>query len=590
MGNPFRSKSIHTSIAIAFAFIILCTTAVLSYNSYRLASRAVTENSLNYTTQLIDQVNTNIQTYIDNMESISQLALRHDSLNHLLELGNMNNPDGLRLEEQIRSNFRSIVSSRKDIASIMFVGSNGAIVSDRFNGSAKSYEQLSNQEWYQSAIKAKGEVVISSSHVQHIFLKEYKWVVSISRQLTSSDERNQGVLLVDLNYNVINDLCKQIQLGNRGYVFILDTNGDMIYHPQQQIIYTQMKSEPVASIMTSNAHSITTSEGSEEKIYTIGTTEFGWKIVGVTYPDELLSNKKQIQLQSVLWGMVCLIIALAISVAFTFTLTKPIKNLELHMKKVEKGDFDIVVDIDNTNEIGKLARTFNLMIRKIKDLMNQIVEEQEMKRISELKALQAQIQPHFLYNTLDSIIWMAEMGKVDEVVEMTTALSKLLRSSISKGEELIPIQTELDHIENYLTIQKMRYRHKFTYSIDVDPAIYSCKILKIVLQPLVENAIYHGIKNKVDQGHIRIIGTLHQDVIEIKVNDDGIGMSEEQLEQISIPTKPRSGEKSVGVYNVNHRIKLYFGESYGLSYESEREEGTTVTLRIPKIEEEEAHD
>lgn len=237
----------------------------------------------------------------------------------------------------------------------------------------------------------------------------------------------------------------------------------------------------------------------------------------MTYPDDLVANKQQMQGTAALWGAVSLIFAMAISVLLSYALTKPLKNLEINMKKAERGEFDIRVEIESTNEIGKLARTFNLMIMKIKELMSQIVMEQEMKRVSELKALQAQIKPHFLYNTLDSIIWMAETGKMEEVVEMTSSLSKLMRSTIGEGEELIPIARELEHIRHYLTIQNMRYRHKFTYSIEVDEDILECSILKLVLQPLVENAIYHGIKHNPEQGHILIRGKKSKTILPFRL-------------------------------------------------------------------------
>lgn len=582
--SPLQFKSIHTSFAIAFSCLILCTTVILSFTSYQLSADAVTENSRDYTTELINQVNINIETYIENMESISTLALSNDNLKRYLS--NPNTAEKDQLSKQVSSFFQSIVESRNDIASIMFVDSSGEAVSDRSDAQVKSYPELSGQEWYKQAIEAQGRVVISSSHVQHIYQKEYRWVVSISRQLDldKNTTSSSGVLLVDLNYNVINDLAKQIRLGQRGYVFIVDPLGNLIYHPQQQIIYTALKSEEIPMILSSPDGSIVAGKGSDSKIYTIRTNRYGWKVVGTTYADELIVNKKEIQFNSALWGIICLIIALAISILLSYTLTKPIKRLDAHMKKAEKGDFDNRVEIESSNEIGKLSRTFNLMIGKIKDLMNQIVEEQEMKRISELKALQAQIQPHFLYNTLDSIIWMAETGKMDEVVEMTSALSKLLRSSISKGEELIPIAVELEHIHNYLTIQNIRYRNKFTYSIDVDPSIHECKILKIILQPLVENAIYHGIKHMAGVSHIQITGRRYEGYIEIQVSDDGIGMNDEQLRYLISRINMTEGVKGVGIHNVNHRIKLYFGRSYGLTFESELEEGTTVTVRIPELE------
>ncbi|MFC5529332.1 cache domain-containing protein [Cohnella yongneupensis] len=579
----FRFKSIHTSIAIAFSCLIAAMTALLTYNSYRLSEEAVTDSASAYTEQLIDQVNTNIQTYLDNMVSISDLALSNAALEKAA-IDAPGTPNSADAASGISRFFRSIVHSRADIASILFVSENGYIVSDREVAFFKPLADLQSQDWYISANNAKGKVVISSSHVQHVYKQEYRWVVSISRQLGEPGTPGSGVLMVDLNLNVINNLCKQIQIGTSGYVFILDPVGDLIYHPQQQLLYSRLKSEAITTLLASSDSSVPfKDEDGDRKLYTIRTNEFGWKVIGVTYPDELVGNKKEIRTTSVLAALLFLAVALAISIFLSFRLTKPIKRLESLMKKVEKGDFDIRVEVESTDEIGKLSRSFNLMIGKIKELMRQIVQEQEMKRISELKAMQAQIHPHFLYNTLDSIIWMAEMGKMAEVVTMTTALAKLFRSSISKGDELVPIEVELEHIHNYLKIQNIRYKNKFTYEIDIDPDIYACKTLKIVLQPLVENAIYHGLKQQAVIGTIRITGRREQGMIVLQVIDDGVGMSEEQVHALTTIFRLGDGGKGVGLPNVNHRIRLYFGEGYGLEIESELEVGTTVTLRIPEI-------
>jgi two-component system sensor histidine kinase YesM len=576
----FQFKSIHTNIAFAFSIIILCTTLILSFTSYRLSADAVTENSLEYTTELIEQVNTNIQTYVGNMESISAQAIGHIDLS-LQNPGDIGQPV---TSKQISKYFRSIVASRTDIVSIVFISSKGVIVSDRENASFKPYDELTSQEWFKKATEAKGKVSLSSSHVQSIYKKDYKWVVSMSQLLSVNAEnkadRGEGILLVDLNYNVINNLCKQIHLGKKGYIFILDSEGEIVYHPEQQNIYNHLKTEAISTIFNSKDSTIKTDAGNEHKIYTIRTASFGWKIIGVSYPDELVGNKHKMQASAAAWGLFSLIIALGFSILISLTLTKPLKKLGTHMKRVETGDFDTRVTIESPNEIGKLSRTFNMMLGKIKDLMQQIRDEQEMKRVSELKALQAQIHPHFLYNTLDSIIWMAEMGKVEKVVEMTSALSKLLRTSISKGDELIPISIELDHIQSYLIIQKIRYRDKFTFTIDIESDIIDCLILRVVLQPLIENAIYHGMKSRVDKGFIQVTGRKVDGLIELKVIDDGPGMEPGKAKNL-LQRSPSEGGKSMGLHNVNQRIQLYFGKPYGLTFESELEEGTTVTIRIP---------
>ncbi len=248
------------------------------------------------------------------------------------------------------------------------------------------------------------------------------------------------------------------------------------------------------------------------------------------------------------------------------------------MKRVENGNFDTEVKINSADEIGELSRDFNIMIKKINRLMRQNMQDQEQKRKSELKALQAQINPHFLYNTLDSIIWMAEAKKHEEVVEMTSALANLFRLSISKGEQIIPIKKEVEHIKNYLIIQKMRYKDKLDFKIDVNEKIMDYKILKILLQPLVENSIYHGIKNKTGMSLIQITGEKFEDKILLKVIDDGVGMDKHQIKNIFKKSKTSIEKSGVGVRNVNERIKLYFGNNYGITYESKIGIGTTANI------------
>ncbi|AZN42880.1 sensor histidine kinase [Paenibacillus albus] len=576
----FQFKSILTSMAFAFSCLILVATVILSYNAYRLSSVSVKENSIDYTGQLIEQVGTNIETYIDNMKSISSLAFSNGQISSYLALDNPDTPSGAEQAKRIEKTLQSIVRTRSDIAAILFVGSNGTVLSDRDSSQIKNYSDLITQGWYTHA--QNRSLYLSSSEVEHVYKGEYRWVVSMSQQVVDPDVRGKsGVLLVDLNYNVINDLCRQIRLGKRGYVFIVNSDGDLIYHPQQQIINTELKSENMDAILHAQDGSVTIRDGGENKIYSVRTTDFGWKIVGVSYEQELIGDKRKIQVTSALWGAICLVVGLGLSFLLSFTFIRPIQKLTANMKQVEQGDFNIRADVLQPNEIGRLAKTFNLMIGKIKDLMHQIVQEQETIRTSEIKALQSQIQPHFLYNTLDSIIWMAETNKMGEVVTMTTSLSRLLRSSIGKGEEEVPLSVELEHVSNYLMIQSMRYKKKFTYAIDVEPELHDCRILKVILQPLVENAIYHGIKKMVEVGHIRIYAKRDGDTLAISVSDNGLGMSQETVQSLTEEALAPASSRGVGVWNVHNRLRIYYGAEYGLSYVSELEEGTIATLRIP---------
>lgn len=582
----FKFKSIQTNIAAASACLILLTAILLGVISYQLSASSVRETAQDYTAELIRQVNANIQTYITSMENISVLALSNEDVRELVSEAGKNgtSAEELAREQRISAYFHSIIASRKDIASINVIGYNGRFVSDRGQVELNPSVRLAEQPWYKSAQAASGRIVVSSSHVQHMFKDEYDWVVSLSRELWSKNQTvPRGVLLVDLNFSVINDTLNNIDLSKRGYVFIVDKDGNIVYHPQQQLIYSNLKSERIEEVLAKGSGSFMTEEGKTSRIYTIQDTGFGWKIVGVSYANELIGNKRQMQLSMVAAGIFCLIVGLLLAVFVSRNLSRPIKQLQEHMKKVEKGIFNIRVPIGNPKEIASLARTFNLMVVKIEELMSQVVREQEIKRKSELTALQAQINPHFLYNTLDSIIWMAEGKKTDEVILMTSALARLFRSSISRGQELVSIRTEIEHVANYLTIQKIRYKDKLDFRIDVDPDIYAYRTLKVLLQPLLENAIYHGIKNKLGTGTIHVTGGKRDNYIWLEVSDNGVGMEADVLRTILEPRKSDRESKGVGVVNVHERIQLYFGKEYGLSYTSVPDEGTTVTVRIAAI-------
>lgn len=584
-----RFKSIQSTIAAAFLCLILFTVLVISVISFSMTSDAVEKNSREYTYQLIEQVNRNIESYITNMENISLMTLYNNDVHEYLSRGSLNEEEKRSYTDKITKLFNSILTSRKDISSIMIFGYNGrnVISNNRNITKLNPYIDPKEQTWYKKAQEAGGSAVISSSHVQNILKDDYyRWVVSLSKELVSADGKEKmGILLVDLNYSIINDMCSKIKLGKRGYVFIIDNEGNIVYHPQQQLIYSNVKKEMIDEVLKSKSSYFVTNEGSDSRIYNIKqSVQTGWKIVGVAYLNELVTNKNDIRNSYILWGLFCLAIAVVLSILLSLRISRPVKMLEASMRQVEKGNFDIKVDIEGSNEIGELSRAFNIMIAKIKELMTQNIMEQELKRKSELKALQAQINPHFLYNTLDSIVWMAEGRKSEEVVMMASALAKLFRLSISKGEEIITIYNEIEHIRSYLTIQKIRYRDKLDFEIDVDESILQCKTLKIILQPLVENSIYHGIKNKVGTGIIKICARRVEDKVLLKVIDNGIGMTPEKAVQILESPSESSKGSGVGVKNVNERIRLYFGDEYGINFESEPDVGTVANVWLPVLE------
>ncbi|MBW7454569.1 sensor histidine kinase [Paenibacillus sepulcri] len=579
---PF--KSIQSSISLAFSLLILATIAVTSLISYRLSVRSVEINSQSYIEEVIKQVNGNIQSYIDNMENISLLAMTNKDVKYYISSNSfISDEDRRPYEKRISDLFQAILYTRKDIASIMVFGYNGRYVSDRRITTLDPGVKPQTQDWYVNAQKQGGQSVISAPHVQNLLLNESRSVVSLSRELKSTDGITaEGIFLVDLNLSVINDICSTINLGKQGYVFIVDNGSSIVYHPERQSASPQLV-EPIRQVLaTASGGSFMVDDNEGNRMYTVQDTNFGWKIVGVAYTDDLIANKGTIRNSIVLYSVFGLAICLLLSLLLSHRLSRPIKNLQRDMKKVEKGNFEIQTEIGAMNEIGQLGRTFNMMVGQTRNLMQEMLQTQENKRKSELQLLQAQINPHFLYNTLDSIVWMAEQKQHEEVVLMTSALAKLFRASITKDKELVPIGVEIEHITNYLLIQKMRYDNQLDYVIEVPETLLDYLSLKILLQPFVENAIYHGIRHLPDIGLITIRGKEMEDRIVFEVEDNGNGMTPQQLEQLWAGG-PDRGDNGIGISNVNERIKLYFGDGYGVHIRSELEEGTCVMITIPKM-------
>ncbi|OAB31233.1 C50 carotenoid epsilon cyclase [Paenibacillus macquariensis subsp. defensor] len=579
-----RLPSIQTNMVLSSVSLILMTIIIMSVTSYYLTKDSVKSTAETYTTELVKQVNNNIKSYINGMKSMSDLVAGNYAVQDFLSSNTFNSlQEEKDYKEKISDMLGAMLVSRTDISSANIFGYQGQFVSGRKELELNPFVDITSMNWYMNAQNNNGNSIISPSHVQPIFKDRYPWVVSLSRELVSKDgNKKLGIFLVDLNFSVMNDMFKDIRLGQRGYLFIIDSDGKIVYHPQQQLIYSNLKSEVIDKVLEVRNGTFISGQGSNSRMYTVQDSEFGWKIVGVSYVNELVDNQNEVLLSIVFLGTICIIIAIIISLFLSQRVTQPIKRLQGYMKEVENGNFDIHVPVSKTIEIQRFARAFNMMVGKIKELMTQTVSDQEQKRKSEISALQAQINPHFLYNTLDSIVWMAESNKSREVVLMTSALAKLFRSSISKDDELVAIRTEIEHITNYLMIQKMRYKNKLDYHIEISELVLEYRIIKIIMQPLIENAIYHGIKMKQGPGFIRIASEETQTDIIVIIEDNGNGMDEEKLNSLLLSTAVMESGRGIGVRNVHERLKLYYGEKYGLTYHSVLGVGTTVYIRIPK--------
>ena len=576
-----KFSSIQSVIFATVAVLVLSAVVIVTGVSMKFTNTSIFENSSEYTHTIIQQMNQNIDSYIDYMENIAYLISSNEDVQDYLFDEKIDNEGRYRILNQLQT----ILDSRSDIRNVGIISKNGRML---INDGSKSVNQdldLNTQEWYATALEKPNGPILTSSHVQHIISGERPWVITLSRGIRdrSGSGEKEGVFFIDLNYSAISELCDQSTVGTKGYAFILDAKGNIVYHPQQQQLYNELQTENISLIMDTDEDTVLTGTGNDGKLYSISRSEkTGWTVVDCTNVKELLSKRRQAQSVYVLTAIILVIVALLFSRFMARSITLPIQKLRDSMKKVQEGDFSVSdVVVDSKNEIGSLTKSFDVMTHRIHELMEQNVHEQEEKRKSELKALQSQINPHFLYNTLDSIIWMAEGKKNEEVVLMTASLARLLRQSISNEDEVVPIANEVEYARGYLTIQKMRYKDKLEFQIEVDSSILYIPLIKLVLQPIIENAIYHGLKYKESKGLLIVKGFMKDGNAVLQVIDDGVGMDEETLAHIYDKHKVNYHSNGVGVYNVQKRLKLYYGEDYGITYTSELGKGTTATITIP---------
>ena len=539
-------------------------TMVLFLNTYQ---QSLVRSAQTSSRQAVEQVSNTVAGYVSDMDGL--LTLVKDTLE---ETGR---DDQLR-----REFFEDLLLIRTDVAAVTTYDSAGNLLDCRtleHEPRETIYENLSFQgQW----LSKYGEGYISQPHVESIFPGWYPWVVTMIEPLERNGE--EAWVALDLRFASISSYINNVGIGQHGYCFLMDESG-ILYHPQQQLIYSQLKSEDTDTL--ADLPDGTYSESNV--IYVLQTVEGSpWRVVGVSYVDELVtSNLWENFWLLALAAVAILLAALVSSIVISRALSRPLKGLSRAMRLFEKNaDTFTYAPVGGAREVQELSESFGHMVVKIQHLMETVRREEINLRKTELKALQAQINPHFLYNTLDSIAWMCEQGRNDEAVQMVNALAQLFRISISRGHELIPIRSELRHAESYLKIQKHRYKNQFSYRFDVDESCLDFLCNKITLQPIIENAIYHGINGLVDEGEIVI--TLRADGSDVvfTVADNGVGMEEEQIQ--AILRKERSDHTGIGIKNVNDRLKIYFGEGYGITIDSEPDVGTTVTIRMPQVREE----
>ncbi len=581
----YRKMSIQMVLSLSFTAVaavgILLMGVSLIWRYSSASEQLVAENSQ----RVLAQANLNLDSYLKRMMRIADTAYYRVIKNSDLAEDSLTSQLSLLYE-----------ANRDDLVSLAVFDSRGGLVSSVPLSLMKQDADPAHSDWFQAASGNMENLHFSTPHVQNIFGDPdypYRWVVSLSHhvQLTRDGATEGGVLLVDMSFNGIEQVCRDVSLANGGYLYLIDKGGELIYHPRQQLIYAGLLEENnrTASGYRDGSHvEVFQGQSRQVTIKTVGYT--GWKLVGVAPAARWLTSSPSL----FLFGLALLLFAIFLMAFLNFLISAriadPIRRLEQSIKALEGGREDVVIEEGGCYEVQHLSRSVRSMVSTMRHLMDDIIQQEAQKRRSELEVLQSQINPHFLYNTLDSVIWMTESGQQEEAIQMVTSLARLFRISLSRGKSVIPLSDELEHARHYMNIQKIRFKNRFTIQIEAGPGTEGLYTLKLVVQPLLENAIYHGMASAEDDGRIRVAAYVEGEDLVIDVEDNGLGMRPDVAASLLDEDRPevRGSGSGIGVRNVHQRIRLTFGEGYGLAIFSEPDEGTLVRIRLPALTREEA--
>lgn len=579
--KKIKPRGIQSDVMIAFFAITISIMLIMGGILYFRFSMFSRNGIIQNTEKLMEQAGENLEDYLITMRQISSTVYYN-----VIKENDFSDRDN-----DIQSRINLVYEANKDnLQGIAIYNSSGSLMAAEPVALQKEDPDVTKQAWYVQAMDEVENMHFSTPHIQNLFddgTHRYYWVLSLSRavELTTGGDSRMGVLLVDMDFSNISRLMNQINTSDNGeYYYLCDSNGEIIYHPRQvQIRDGIIDENSVEAAKYKDGVYDETFQGEHRKVVVNTISYTGWKLVGVipysTFTHGIINIRYFIVMIMLLMMMMIGVINRLVSLR----LAKPILRLNDSVKDYEAGEKPEIY-IGGSLEIRHLGYSIQKSYEQLDMLMKEIVLEQNERRKSELDALQSQINPHFLYNTLESITWMIEGRKNDEAVFMISQLAKLFRISLSKGRTVISVKDELQHAQSYMNIQKIRYKNTFSVVFDVDESLYSYSTVKLILQPILENAINYGVSSMDDSGEIRVAGKVKGEKLILSVIDNGIGMTEEQVHLLLTDNERAHKHGSgVGLINVNNRIQLLFGKEYGLSIESEPDEGTTVTISMPAI-------
>ncbi|WP_455158406.1 cache domain-containing sensor histidine kinase [Streptococcus sp.] len=560
-----KRSSLLVRMVISIFLVFLILLALVGTFYYQSSSSAIEGTIEGNSQTTISQTSHFIQSYIKKLETTSTSLTQQTDV-----LAYAENPSQDKVKG-IRDLFLTILKADQDLKTVVLVTKSGQIISTDDSVQMKTSSDMMAEDWYQKAIHQGSKPVLTPARKS-----DSQWVISVTQELVDAKGANLGVLRLDISYETLEAYLNQLQLGQQGFAFIINENHEFVYHPQHTVYSSSSEMEAMKPYIETGQGYTPDHQSyvSQEKI---GGTD--WTVLGVSSLEKLDQVRSQLLWTLLGASVTSLLACLSLVWLSLKRWIAPLNDLRETMLEIASGAQNLRAKEAGAYELREVTRQFNAMLDQIDQLMIDIRIQEETTRQYQLQALSSQINPHFLYNTLDTIIWMAEFQDSQRVVQVTKSLATYFRLALNQGKDLICLSDEINHVRQYLFIQKQRYGDKLEYEIDENPAFDHLVLPKLVLQPLVENALYHGIKEKEGQGHIRVSVQKQDSGLIIRIEDDGVGF---QATSDSSQSQLKRG--GVGLQNVDQRLKLHFGEDYQMKIDSIPSKGTTVEIYINRIE------
>lgn len=553
-------------LVLYFFLFILLLFGLIGGLYYQTSSGTIRQQTERTTRNSIDQSSQFITSYLKKLKQTTTVLSQEQAVRQFAQDKSAN-------QETVQHLMRTMIETDPDLVSAVLVTKDGRLVATDSKISMQTSSDMMNESWYQEAIKERAMPVLTPARKESLTSEKEKWVVSITQEVVDQAGQNLGVVRLDIGYDSLQAYLDHLQLGKQGFSFIINQKHEFVYHPKKAVYSSSQEMQAMQPyIAVTDGYT----KGGQNFIYQVPIPDSDWTLIGVASLEGLQMLQSQLLYSFIGLGLLALIMCL-IGIGFVLRLwIKPLQDLQTIILRIGAGDAHVRAAAKGSPELVDLSQAFNAMLDQIDNLMQQVKEEEQNARRYELRALSAQINPHFLYNTLDTIVWMAEFNDSRRVVHITKSLAQYFRLALNQGQEQILLRDEIDHVRQYLFIQKQRYGEKLNYEILEDERLGDYQLPKLVLQPLVENAIYHGIKEIDRPGLIRVTTEVSGDSACVSIFDNGRGFD---LSESTAQTLLRLG--GVGLKNVDQRLHLQFGEAYHMEIDSKANSYTKITLFLP---------